>query len=140
MLVASEQFHAIARIAIAARCVLSGCYAMSESENLVLKILEKLQAVMSVMQADMATLKADMTTVKADMTTVKADLADVKSELAEFRSRTDLRLASVEYRLGNVEGLLVENLNHTRVIAQVVKQHGHRLDALEADKRPPPTP
>jgi hypothetical protein len=64
----------------------------------------------------------------------------VKADLSEFRGRVDLRLASLEYRLGNVEGLLVENLNHTRVIAQVVKQHGHRLDVLETDKKPPPTP
>jgi len=99
---------------------------MTESENLVLKILEKIQV--------------DMAELKADMTTVKTGLADVKSELADFRSRVDLRMAAFEYRLGNVEGLLVENLNHTRVIAQVVKQHGHRLDALEADKKPPPTP
>ena len=136
MVLPSQQFHAIARIAIAARRVLPRCYAMSESENLVLKVLEKLQATLTVMQADMAELKA----LKADMAAVKRDVAEVKSDLADFRGRVDLRFASIEYRLGNVEGLLVENLNHTRVIAQVVKQHGHRLDALEADKRPPPTP
>jgi CBS domain containing-hemolysin-like protein len=99
---------------------------MSESENLVLKILE--------------TIQADIAAMKGDVSDLKIDMREVKAELADFRSRVDIRFAGLEYRMTNIEGLLVENVNHTRVIAQVVKQHGHRLDVLDADKKPPPTP
>jgi predicted nucleic acid-binding Zn-ribbon protein len=51
---------------------------VSESESLMLRILEKIQA-------DVAGLKAEASELKTDMAAVKADVADIRSDIAELR-------------------------------------------------------
>ena len=84
-------------------------------DDLTPKILERIQESIARLETQMAT---------------KDDVREVVRRL----DAVELRLGAVELRLGTVEQVLVANVSETRALTHIVKQHEHRITALEAPK------
>lgn len=84
-------------------------------DDFIPKILQRLQETVARIESQMAT-------------------KDDVRELAHRLGAVELRLGAVELRLGTVEQVLVANVSETRALTQIVKQHEHRISALEAPK------